>query len=467
MKTGQNTESQNFRRRNYAKRFIKIAALTLLLAAIVIASTACGGTQSQQAATSSDKPVNVIFLQRLGYPERDALVQQLVKDSGANVNLELINVPIEQLDNKLKTMCQAKEPLDLYEGSPLPMEMILNGWVEPLDPYCDKWDGFKTVTPALVTLMRAYDDHIYGMLMGLYHKILFYRIDWLAEAGFDHPPKTWVELIEMSKTIQDPSKNRYGYSFRGGNGAEQYINNLGYGSVDPSLLDPGMISITKDDKHILDNPGYKKGVEIFKSLYHEISPPDSITWGYPEMVEAFYSGVTCFLIQDTEVIATCSEYMEDGTWETAPLPYCENGNAYYVSGDSAAMNMMAHSKVKDAAFEVIKAICGPVGNITYCKEASTFPIHTTASDDPFFGAGRYKAYADAAKDPHQIAYFSGLLLQTIDEINDASVKAAEYPEPGFTQSMILGDITVDEYIKTKRYIQSWFDSSEWVKDRNK
>ena len=454
------------------KRIAKIAKSAILffiLASLLTVSAACGtntGGSGGGGAANTSQPVDVIFLQRLGYPERDALVQQLVKDSGANVNLELINVPIEQFDTKWKTMCQAKEPLDLIEGTVLSMEMILNDYLEKLDTYCENWDGFKTVTPGLVTLTKSYDDHIYGVLMGLYQKILFYRIDWLEEAGYDHPPKTWDELIEMSLNIQDPAKNRYGYSFRGGNGSEQYINNLGYGCIDPDLLDVGMIRITKDDKYVLDNPGYKKGVELFKRLYHEISPPDSITWGYPEMVEAFYSGVTCFLIQDTEVIATCTEYMEEGTWETAPLPYSENGNAYYVSGDSAAMNMTAHSKVKDAAFEVIKAICGPEGNIAYCKEASTFPIHTTASDDPFFGAGHYKAYADSAKDPHQVAYLPFLLLQTVDEINDANVKNAEFPEPGYTQSMILGEISVDEFVATKRYIQSWFDSSDWISERH-
>ncbi|MCL2058306.1 MAG: sugar ABC transporter substrate-binding protein [Oscillospiraceae bacterium] len=449
-------------------RGIGLTVLMLfIVASVLVAPTACNTNSGGGGSSNTERPVDVIFLQRLGYPERDALVQELVKESGANVNLELINVPIEQFDNKVKTMCQAQEELDLIEGTVLPMEWILNGYLEQTDAFCDNWDGFDTITPSLVTLTKAYDGHVYGVLMGLYQKILFYRIDWLEEAGYSAPPKTWVELIEMSKNIQDPTKNRYGYSFRGGNGSAQYINNLGYGSVPADLLDPGMIQITKDDKHILDNPGFVKGVELYKQLYHEISPPDSITWGYPEMVEAFYSGVTCFLIQDTEVIATCSEYMEDGTWETAPLPYSENGNAYYVSGDSAAMNMTSHSKVKDAAFEVIKAICGPEGNIKYCKEASTFPIHTTASEDPFFGTGRYKAYADSANDPHQIAYLPFLLLQTIEEINDASVKDAEYPEPGFTQSMILGEITVEEFVSTKRYIQSWFDSAEWITERHK
>jgi len=449
------------------KAVIVTVILALLFSSFLFVLSACdiagGGSTNNQNTAAATK---VLFLQRLGYPERDALVQEIVKEAGINVELELINVPIEQFDNKFITMCQAKEALDLVEGSPLPMAWILNDYLEPLDPFLENWEGFQTVTPSLITLMRAYDGQIYGMLMGLYQKILFYRIDWLEEAGFQNPPKTWDELIEMSKVIQDPTKNRYGYSFRGGNGAEQYINNLGYGCTPVELLDPGMINITLDDKHILDNPGYKRGVEIFKQTYHEISPPDSITWGYPEMVEAFYSGVTCFLIQDTEVIATCTEYMEEGTWQTAPLPYAENGNAYYVSGDSAAMNMTAHSKVKDAAFDVIKAICGPEGNIKYCKEASTFPIHTTASDDPFFGGGYYKAYADSAKDPRQVAYLPFLLMQTIEEINDASLKAAEYPEPGFTQSMILGDITIDEYISTKRYIVSWFDSSDWIKDRH-
>ena len=98
---------------------------------------------------------------------------------------------------------------------------------------------------------------------------------------------------------------------------------------DPAKVDIAVPFISKDGRSMYDQPEAIEALEFYKKLYEDGSHPDSIAWGYSEMVEAFYSGVTAMLIQDPEVVATCEEYMEEGTWDVAPLPVGPSGRALF------------------------------------------------------------------------------------------------------------------------------------------
>ena len=49
----------------------------------------------------------------------------------------------------------------------------------------------------------SYKNGVYGIPWSLAQKGLFYNLEMMKQAGYNEPPKTWDELIEMSKTMQD------------------------------------------------------------------------------------------------------------------------------------------------------------------------------------------------------------------------------------------------------------------------
>ncbi len=116
------------------------------------------------------------------------------------------------------------------------------------------------------------------------------------------------------------------------------------------------------------------------------------------MVEAFVSGVTAILIQDPEVIATCEDRMESGTWATSVLPVGDETGISYGPMGYAGWGMTAYSEHKDEAWKLISYLCGVEANTEFCKANSLLPIHTVAQEDPFFSAPAYQAYAEMSAD---------------------------------------------------------------------
>jgi multiple sugar transport system substrate-binding protein len=80
-------------------------------------------------------------------------------------------------------------------------EFAKSGFVAPLDDYVNQEtkDGLVPVTLEQMT----YDGKLYGFPYINEGKFLYYKEDMLKAAGFDAPPKTWEEMISMSKTMMD------------------------------------------------------------------------------------------------------------------------------------------------------------------------------------------------------------------------------------------------------------------------
>ena len=473
----------------FKKKGTKITAL--ILAAMMTASaflSGCGGTDSagsQNSAASDTKAVaetdgakesadtnsgskektKLTMVTYLGNPTRDALVQELVAGLD-NIELEIISPPADQARQKVSAMLQAGEKIDILELDSVPVEYITNGFVEPLNSYIDKWDEWSSVSEFLKAQLTSYDGNVYSIPYGVYERALFYRKDWFEEKNIS-VPKTWDELYNAAVELTDPSQNRYGYSFRGGAGTTGFLQMTILSFEDPAKVDIAVPFISKEGRSMSDQPEAIEALEFYKKLYEDGSHPDSIAWGYSEMVEAFYSGVTAMLIQDPEVVATCEEYMEEGTWDVAPLPVGPSGRALFPAG-FAGWGIAANSENKDAAWEVIQALSSVEGNTTFCKKNGNIPIHTTAQEEPFFSEGYYRCYMEMAANPDSyVGYVDGgeTRFATKEEL-DTMIQFGGAAD-GLVQEMLLGKTSAQDCAAKLGSYYSWSQDSEWVKERFK
>src|SRR5690606_31116805 len=53
------------------------------------------------------------------------------------------------------------------------------------------------------------DSSVYGIPWYIDTRVLYYRTDLLAEAGYNSPPKTWDELYDVSKKLKQLYPNNY------------------------------------------------------------------------------------------------------------------------------------------------------------------------------------------------------------------------------------------------------------------
>jgi multiple sugar transport system substrate-binding protein len=441
----------------------RFAALFLVLCA---ATAFAGGKAEGSAGAGAEAEKGPVYIiQELASDARTEIIQRVVRKAYPDLELEMIDVPRGEYETKFRLMCQAKQDVDLtWEGSLFNISWISNGFIVPLDDFVAAWDDYKTLSENAKNTMLAYDGHVWGIPHGSYQRILFYRSDWLKEAGYDHPPATWEELISMSKKIHSLNPNRWGYSFRGGAGVDSYCEMNMVAFLKPEWVDPMLIYVTREGKSIFEYPEIKQGIEFYKRLYQEASPPDSITWGFTEMVEAFYAGVTAFLVQDSDCIPICEEYMEEGTWATAMLPKGDNGYSFYKQG-WGSFNITAHSPRKNKAFQVIKAMVSPEGNMEYARFNGTYPVQSAAARDPYFGTGYYKPYGETILDKTRIGYLEGSYspLNTPEEID--YMNSVNFNGNSQVQSYIAGNITADQLIAAWKKVYAWVPDSPWVKAR--
>jgi len=85
------------------------------------------------------------------------------------------------------------------------------GWLRPLDDAFDETERERFLDVALNA--GVYRGRLYRIPARTDVGVLYYRSDWLEEAGFD-PPETFADLERIARALQEPP-NRWGYVWQG------------------------------------------------------------------------------------------------------------------------------------------------------------------------------------------------------------------------------------------------------------
>ncbi|MDG0813903.1 ABC transporter substrate-binding protein [Cohnella rhizosphaerae] len=432
-----------------------ISKLAVSSVALALVLSACGGNDNKNSSgasagnASGGEKVKLRMIESLTSDTRTAELQKMIdafKKANSNIDVELISPPFDQADNKIRTMLSAKEDIDIVEARDLNVaEFVNNGYLEPLNAYTKNWSEFSTVTKTALDV-GSIGDKLYFISNGLYQRQLFYRADWLKEAGID-VPKTYEDLVNASIKLTDKSKNRYGFSFRGGPGANGVPDAmvLAYNGADVNTNDAMFLN---NGKSIYSSDAAKQALELYVKLFKEGSPADSVGWGFSEQVQAFTSGVTAFLLQDPDVINTLKDSMEEGTWATAPMPVGPGGVALINSG-GAGWGITSFSTKKEAAWKLIEFLSSNEQNVEWSKTYGTIPIHSTATEDEFFKSGPYKTLLDMTADAKTfVSYKAPFNYPANGKFGTVSMETG--------QQMLLGKATVEETLA--KWDKFWVDA---------
>lgn len=263
-----------------------VAALTL---------SACAGTAEETASddaapAASGEVITLTMVESLAFPERSALMRGLLDEFEAanpDIKVDLVSPPTEQADQQILQLLQSGSGADIVEVRDTTVRpWSQNGWLANLDELLADWDGWSNLTEAAIADARQVDDTAYMMPYGGYGISVYYRSDMLADAGYDAPPTTWAEMLEMAQAVHAPDEGRLGYALRGGrNGFTNVI--LALEAYNAPYLDPLNTFLQKDGQSTLFTAPYAlEALETYFQLA-EVSGADAINWGYPEMVEAF------------------------------------------------------------------------------------------------------------------------------------------------------------------------------------
>lgn len=381
------------------KIFAFFSSFLLLLGII----TGCSSETSGKKETSNGDVVTLKMIESLTSPARTALLKDMIKQFEAKnpkIKVSLISPPLQSADEKISQMLMAKEDIDVLEVRDQTVKQFSNNkFIEDLSKYTSNWEYWDSLNDAAKHGATFVNNTPYFIPYGIYEKTLFYRKDWFDAAGIK-VPETWEDLYAAAKKLTDPAKNRYGYSFRGGAGTSDYVEFTTWAYLGDKI-NPTDGYFTKDGKPMYSTPEAKQALELFVKLYKDTSPPDSVNWSYPEMVQGFTSGMTAMLIQDPEVITTATQNMKEGTWATAPLPKGPESKMAQQTLGTAGWGISSYSKKKDAAWKLISFLSSPEQNLNFAKKNSLIPIHKSASEDKFFKEGYFSSYIEMNSKPKE------------------------------------------------------------------
>lgn len=313
------------------------------------------------------------------------------------IRIEHIKVPWDQAHSKYLTAILGGAPPDVMAiPSWWVTEFRAMGALQDLGPWVRDWPHLQGYTEQVKKLTRAsmaFDgDQVFGLPTEVAVRSMFYRTEWLDEHGLA-PAETREEWRVLLEKITDPSRQRYGYALRGARG--------GFWSWWPIAQEYAGSNAWFDEDHrcIINSPDHVAGLSYWNDLYQDgLAPPDSLNWGFNELVQGFWSGLCGTMEQDPEVVRTCLEHgLDEDRLAITVMP--AGPRARVALSDGGYTSMSSASPHKDEAWTFLDWLMAPEQRLRYCRDVNMIPPFSSAMEDPAFGQGLYRSFVEMVTDP--------------------------------------------------------------------
>jgi multiple sugar transport system substrate-binding protein len=388
-------------------------------------------------------------------PARTPLLNAFARQYEAKhrgVKIDIISPSQADSAAKITQLLQAKnvdivEPGGAIGGQAMSAKQLAN-----IYPYIVKTASWKGLTPYSKFQAQIFGKKtIYVMPNGYYTKSSFVRVQPFKDAGVAIP-KTWADIL-AAKSIQ--KDNSYVYSMRGARASFTQAIFIIRAYNAPDLNSGGYFNRSTGSS-MFNNPKSQVALDLLMKIWHEVSPPASVSWGYPEMVQGFIDGTANYLIQDNEVIQMVDEKyvpFKSGKWILAQIPKGPGGySAQDVTG--GGWSVASASKCKNVAADFINFISTDPQASRFARAYGVGPFTMTASKNPFFKTGAWAIFDKIGKDPKEMK-LNGTDVSQIcygKFFTDADVDM---------QAMYAGTLTTADALK--KWAAYW-DSSACVND---
>jgi multiple sugar transport system substrate-binding protein len=182
-------------------------------------------------------------------------------------------------------------------------------------------------------------------------RLLFYRRDLLAQAGFDHPPRSWEEWARMMAAIKKRGPERYAVLFPL-NEFEPLLA-LSLQGPEPLLADGGRRGDFRGE-------GFRHALAFYVDAFRNEWAPSMSNTQVSNVWTEFGRGLFAFYVSGPWNIAEFRKRLppeRQRDWMTAPLPG-PNGAGASIAGGSSLV-VIKSSRHKDAAWRLIEYLSQP------------------------------------------------------------------------------------------------------------
>jgi len=229
--------------------------------------------------------------------------------------------------------------------------------------------------------------HVFGVPWYVDTRLLFYRRDLVAAAGYDHPPRTWDELKAEAAAVQARGHDAYGILLP----LNEYEPLLAFGLQQREGL------LREDNtRGNFSSAAFRRTLGFYVSMFKDgLAPPVSNSQIANVWTE-FGRGYFAFYISGPWNIGEFNRRLPEalkGRWETAPLPGPEGPSAAIAGGASLAV--FRRSAHPDEAWQLVEYLSDPAVQARFHALTGDLPARRSAWSAPGIAADSHTAaFAD-------------------------------------------------------------------------
>ncbi len=199
---------------------------------------------------------------------------------------------------------------------------------------------------------NRFENRQYGVPWYVDTRLLFYRRDLLAQAGFERPPQSWSEWLDMLRAIREQSGPERAPLFQPLNEPEALLA-LALQQEDPLLRDGDRFGNFRSQ-------GFRRALEFYTNLFQTGLAPHAGSMQVANLWDEFARGAFVFFINGPWQIAELERRLPArlaDSWMTAPLPGREGPGASLAGGSSLVV--FTRSARKREAWQLIEYLSRP------------------------------------------------------------------------------------------------------------
>ncbi len=331
------------------KKILALALTLCMIFALAVPAYAADKTKLEMWCIATESDAN-----------RPAYEKSTAAFAEAHPDVELEWEAFENQSYKTKIKAAMNDPDSLPDIFFTWAGAFLGDFVDAGNVYCldEAYQAYADQLPEVMLQNASYGGKHYGVPLTMNIVTLFANMDLLAEAGWDHVPETYEDLIACCDALVAKGITPFGCAGKETWCVTEYLEpiiekTIGYEALNDIFA----------GKATWNNPGVAEAVSTFQDMINKgYFDPNGMALGNDEVKANFIAGKYAFYQNGSW---NCGEVNDgEGNFQVALFPVMNAENATYgqvIGGPSDTLAVAASSKnaalAADAAFELGREIC--------------------------------------------------------------------------------------------------------------
>ncbi|GBG07388.1 ABC transporter substrate-binding protein [Paenibacillus agaridevorans] len=403
--------------------------------------------EKQSEATSKPQEnVTLTFWDENPGPNRTPFYEELIKrfeDQNPHIKVEYVGIPASSNKQKYDVAIAANDTPDVAGINMVWLsDFVAKGAVAELDPYFDAWSEKDKISANMIDFDRGLsaDGKLYYLPHTMFLDILWYRTDWVKDAGLN-APDTWDDFFKNIEQLTDIPNNRYGFSIRGGGGSINQLTSMIYAYSGIGEY------FTADGKATVNDPKVVEFLNKYVALYKKNTPVSDVTNGNKEMNANFDTSTTAMIQHN---FGSYNDHVTNlGTDKFAGLipPKSDNGKRVVVPVANGLV-LFKDSKHPEEAWKFLSFLMSAESQTYWNENIAQMPTNTVSLQSDYVKNTQHiQQGAQVLEDPDTISLKLPFYLPDYTKITTQQL------EPDF-QKVLTDKMTVESFVK------GWADSME-------